>query len=1014
MTAPTQEDTIFRPDPQQADATQLADFWRYCESATGRTFPDQAAFYRFSVDQFRYFWRSYLEWSTLLVEGEGEPVCRGDDVETAEFFPELRLNYVENLLREVPGAEDEAAVVAHHDSRAAVQLTRRELRRQVAAVADSLRERGVQAGDRVVAVSTNTEQLVVASLSVLALGATLSTTAPDLGTPAILSRFAQLDPTLLFYGGGDVRGASSHEGGGVLRDLVAGLPTLREVVLLDERDSAQQLALSVDVCTVADLQNGNAEAMLTRGWERFAFSHPLWILFSSGTTGPPKCIVHTAGGALLEHHKEHVLHGDLRSADVLFFQTSPAWMMWNWLLSALVTGATIVLNDAPVTEPGSLWSVVERTRATVFGTSATYLQVCESAGYQPGTAHDLAALRVVMSTGSVLYDHQFDWVRENLGPVPLQSISGGTDIVGCFLLGSPVLPVRRGRLQCRSLGLDVRAHDPDPVTGIGELTCHNPFPSRPAGLLGDASGEAFHAAYFAANPGLWTHGDLVEIGEDGSARIHGRSDGVMNINGLRIAPAELYNVLADMPELKASMAVEQRTPESQLHSRMVLLVVMNDGISLDGTLEARIRKEIGHGASAMHVPALIAAVDDLPRTYSGKDSERAVRDVLSGNVAANSLSLRNPESVESIRAAVGDAELALARRRNAERESLQEGGGHDLATDLAGVFSVILGLHAGVDDSFFDLGGTSLQILELCQAVETNLGYDLPLSAVFTAATPALLSQFLRGDDLANVSSTVQLREGDPSLRPIFVIFDATGDVLGYLHLVERLPGNRAVYGVRARGLDARLAPDLSVEDMAESAIDCIRAVQPGGVYTLVGNSFGGLVAFEAALRLTRSGMECDHVVLLDTYVGGRRLGRWRRWPRELLERPGQWMQRMRHADTDLWSQLWERFVRRLTPKSLAPERASSLTPLQQAVRKVSQEQLHEYIPGSYEGSVLFVRPKIRFANKIDPLHVWRDAISAGQLTVLPVGGGHFTLLTTSNVDEVVEVLTPYLSEWSH
>ena len=746
MTQALPEDVVFRPEPRTVAGSHLTDFRQFWASATGRQTLEPAALDRSMVEDFRTFWKLLLEWSPLTVEGDREPICVGDDVETAEFFPRLRLNYVENLLREIPAAEDKVALIAHHENGADVTLTRSELRQHVSAVAQALQQRGVLPGDRVVAVSGNIEQLVIVGLAATGLGATLSTVAPELGTPALLARCQQLEPQYLLYFAADPASPPGHAVPSRLSELVSGLSTLKAVVLLDPAGHGP-VPPRVETWSYEDLVTREARTPVVRTWPRFPFSHPLWILFSSGTTGAPKCLVHTAGGSLLEHYKEHTLHGDLGENDVLFFQTSPAWMMWNWLISALMTGAAIVLNDAPVTGPGSLWSVVEHTHATVFGTGPTYLQFCRTAGYEPAKAHELSALRSVMSTGSVLYADQFDWVRQHVGDLPLQSISGGTDIVGCFLLGNPLLPVRRGRLQSRSLGLDVRVENSDPVTGIGELICANPFPSRPSGLLDDASGQRFHAEYFAENPGVWTHGDLVEIDEDGSARIHGRSDGVMNINGVRIAPGEIYSLLTDFPEIQSGLAIEQRLERGSEQSRMVLLVVLREGDVLDDTLETRIREHIGHSAGGLYVPDLVAAVPDIPRTYSGKDSERAARDVLNGKSLGNRQALRNPESLEAIQDAVEMADRVLRQRKHAERDVLLTSDHQDLATDLAGVFSMVLGTHADVDENFFDLGGTSLQIVYLSRAIQTHLGFDIPLSAVFSASTPRKLSEFILAED---------------------------------------------------------------------------------------------------------------------------------------------------------------------------------------------------------------------------------------------------------------------------
>jgi acetoacetyl-CoA synthetase len=396
-----------------------------------------------------------------------------------------------------------------------------------------------------------------------------------------------------------------------------------------------------------------AEAAPLASWPRFPFNHPLFILFSSGTTGVPKCIVHGAGGTLLEHAKEHRLHGDFGPRDRLYFHTSTGWMMWNWQLSALAAGTTIAVYDGSVSFPeqDALWQLVAREKVTVFGTSPAFLQFCRDAGIVPNQRVDLGALRAMQSTGSILFDSHYDWVAENVKSLPLQSISGGTDIIGCFVLGNPNLPVYRGESQCVSLGLDVRALPEKDAAerDRGELVCARPFPSRPLGLFGDREGSRFHEAYFSQNEGVWTHGDYVELTERGTARILGRSDGVLNIRGVRIGPAEIYHVLQDVPEIAEAMAIEQSAPAEPGGTRLVLLVVLREGSLLDRPLALRIKKELSRRASPVHVPSVIAAVPELPTTFSGKRSEKAARDVLNGRAATNVAALKNPGSLDVLR-----------------------------------------------------------------------------------------------------------------------------------------------------------------------------------------------------------------------------------------------------------------------------------------------------------------------------------------------------------------------------
>lgn len=967
--------------PQIAGKSQLSDFVAGCESQTGRRFDDPQEFHSFSVESLRQFWALFLEWADPLREGAPEPVCTADRCEAAAFFPNLRLNYAENLLEpRSPEQDGRVALVARHGDGSREEISRRELRERVRRLAGHLRALGIGEGDRVVAIAANDPEAMIGALAAAALGATFSSAAPEMGAAAILNRFEQLAPKLLM---------ANLDGGGVA-EVVPSLPTLEAVVALDS--APFPAGLDLPTLRIADLLLSPPPQPLPEGWQRFPFDHPLFVLFTSGTTGAPKCIVHGAGGTLLEHLKEHRLHLDLRSEDILFFHTSAAWMMWNWQLSALASGSRLVSFDGALADPGTLWRIVAEEEVSVFGTSPPYLQLCEDSGYSPKREAPAPALRSILSTGSVLRDWQYDWVAEEVGPVKLQSISGGTDVIGCFVLGHPELPVRRGMIQCRSLGLDVQAQptqDTPSGSAVGELVCRNPFPSRPLGFLGDEDGSRFHAAYFAQNEGVWTHGDLIELDADGQARIHGRSDGVLNIQGVRIGPSEIYQALRGVPEVREAMAVEQLREEG---ARLVLLVVLREGKRLDPDLTLRIRRTIGEQTTALHVPELVVAVAALPVTHSGKRSERAGRDAVEGRAAANARALANPEALAGIRREVAEAEATLAER---ERESLSEDA--PTVARLRAIWESVLGVPGiGDRDDYFALGGTSLQAVRVFNLILERFGVELPLSSLIEAPTVAELAAVVE-DPAKHFQPLVPLRTGTDG-PPLFLVHSIWGDVLGMRQIAMAMKSEVPVYGIRARGLNPGEEPQRSVEEMAESYVGVIRDFQPKGPYRVAGHSFGALLAFEVARRLSDQGQDVGWLGMIDAELATAAHSPRRRWGHRLalpfhyaraaLREPGRALRSVFSEDdwTEGASETHRRFA------------------------EVSLEAAAAYRPRPYRSSMTYFLPTVRrFHVFADPLPVWRR-VTAGEIEVERVPGPHVGMVSGDAARVVAGQIDRHLS----
>ncbi|HVA57017.1 MAG TPA: acetoacetate--CoA ligase [Gemmatimonadaceae bacterium] len=632
------------------------------EGAAVRDYP---TLYAWSVDQREAFWSAVWRFCGVVADdipghGPWYTVLVGRE-RVAPPTPELgptwflgaRLNFAENLLRH---DDDHPAVVAWGESGRTGGLTYRELHEAVARAAAALRADGITAGDRVAAFMPNVPETVIFMLAAASIGAVWSSCSPDFGVNGVLDRFGQIQPRVLLA-------AAEYRYGGKridclprVREIAAGIPGIERVVVVPQEDRPAD---------VAGLPRGvlwneyvrAAEPAPTLEFARLPFDHPLYIMYSSGTTGLPKCMVHGAGGTLLQHLKEHALHVDIGRDDRVFYFTTCGWMMWNWLVSALALGATVVLYDGAAILPRApvLWDMAEQERITVFGTSAKFIALTEKEGRRPRDSHDLSALRGILSTGSPLAAHSFDYVYEHVKPdVQLSSISGGTDIISCFALGNPILPVWRGELQCRGLGMAVEVFDeqgrPAPVGQAGELVCTAPFPSMPVKFWNDPDGRKYHEAYFDVFPNVWRHGDwAARTGHDGLI-IHGRSDATLNPQGVRIGTAEIYRQVEQMDEVVESVVVGQDvTTASGSDVRVVLFVRLRKGLVLDEALRERIRQRIRANASPHHVPGKILAVADIPRTISGKISELAVRNVIHGRPVKNTDALANPRALELYR-----------------------------------------------------------------------------------------------------------------------------------------------------------------------------------------------------------------------------------------------------------------------------------------------------------------------------------------------------------------------------
>lgn len=630
---------------------------------------DAHALQRWSVAHLEVFWAEVWRAAQIMADGPGsadapwETVLENGDVmrpphvadghwEGPRWFVGTRLNFAEHLLRR---RDDGAALVSWNEHGAQQRISFAELARRVAQCAAALRAQGVGVGDRVVGWMPNLPETVIVMLAAASIGAVWSSCSPDFGTKGVLDRFGQIAPKVLIAADGYWYAGKRIDCLPRLREIVGAIPSLEAVWVVPYADASPELGDVPRATRWPDVLAAFA-AHDTPQFTRLPFDHPLYILYSSGTTGLPKCMVHGAGGTLLQHWKELALHTDLREGDVLFYFTTCGWMMWNWLVSGLAVGATVVLYDgAPLApDPTVLWRMASTERVSVFGTSAKYLAMCEKEGLVPRELADLSALRAVLSTGSPLASHSYDYAQRAIGErVRLSSISGGTDIVSCFALGDPTGAVYRGELQMRGLGMAVDVYDDNgrPVREApGELVCTRPFPSMPVAFWNDPAGALYRAAYFEHIPGVWRHGDWAEITPHDGLVIHGRSDATLNPGGVRIGTAEIYRQVEQIPEVVESLVVEQTIGEAAgTDSRVVLFVRLREGVALTDTLQAAIRTRIREHTSPHHVPRVIVAVTDIPRTISGKITELAVREVIHGRPVKNVDALANPAALDLFR-----------------------------------------------------------------------------------------------------------------------------------------------------------------------------------------------------------------------------------------------------------------------------------------------------------------------------------------------------------------------------
>ena len=636
---------LWQPTEAQVQASNMVRFMQTVNQRFGCSFRTYDELYRWSVENISDFWAVMWDFGEIRASATYQQVV--DDLTKmpgARWFTGAKLNFAENLLRY---RDDRVALIFQGEEQAPIRMTYAELYGEVSQLAKSLRHAGVQPGDRVVGFMPNMPQAIIAMLAAVSIGATWSSCSPDFGIKGVLDRFGQIRPKILFTANGYRFKGKSIDSLARIADILKQLPSIEQVVVVPYTEQRADIGAVPKAVHYHDFLSDDAGPDIE--FEQLPFAHPLYIMYSSGTTGLPKCMVQSAGGILIHHLKELMLHTDLKRDDTIFYFTTCGWMMWNWLTSSLATGATLALFDGNPfhPHPGALWEMAQNEKVTVFGTSAGYIAALQNAGVKPGKQYDLTPLRAVLSTGSPLSVEGFEFIyREVKKDLQLASISGGTDLNGCFALGNPMLPVYAGELQCRALAMKVEAFDENARAVInqqGELVCTAPFPSMPIYFWDDPDGKKYHNAYFDVYPNIWRHGDFITINEHGGVAIYGRSDATLNPGGVRIGTAEIYRVVEQMEEIEDSVVVGQNWKGDV---RIILFVKLAPGYELTEALKTSICKNIRSQASPRHVPKKIITTAAVPYTLNMKKVELAVKKMIEGRPVLNKDALSNPEALD--------------------------------------------------------------------------------------------------------------------------------------------------------------------------------------------------------------------------------------------------------------------------------------------------------------------------------------------------------------------------------
>ena len=631
-------------EPKNIEQTNFNRFIELVNSRFNINLETYEDIYRWSVNNISHFWGTTLEYSDITYSGKYSTVLENKTMAPgAKWFPGLKLNFAENLLK---FQDDKTAIISKIENRPARKITYKDLLVEVEKLSTVLRDLGIERGDRVVGFLPNIPEAIVAMLASASVGAIWSSCSPDFGIKSVTDRFSQIKPKVIFSASSYTYNGKTFSSMDKLHEIIEALPTIEKIIIVDylnTKPDVSKFSNATDYHTLMKIEPDPIK------FEQLPFDHPLYILYTSGTTGLPKSIVHGTGGTLIQHKKESLLHCNVSRDDNVFYYTTCGWMMWNWLVSFLSTGATIVLYEGSpfYPDPKAMWNLIDELEITIFGTSAKYIDACKNNNLIPKEFSSLSSLRTILSTGSPLVEESFDYVYENIKPtVQLGSISGGTDLISCFALSSPLLPVYRGELQCRGLGMDVDSYDENGKSvrnKKGELVCKSPFPSMPVFFWNDKDGRKYQNAYFNKYPNVWAHGDFIEINNHGGLKIFGRSDATLNPGGVRIGTAEIYRIVEAFEEVKDSLVIGQEKDGDQ---RMILFLILSGSYHLDDNLINKIKQSIRGNCSPRHVPEIILPIEEIPYTISGKKVEIAVKKIIDGEDVINRDALANPDSLD--------------------------------------------------------------------------------------------------------------------------------------------------------------------------------------------------------------------------------------------------------------------------------------------------------------------------------------------------------------------------------